>query len=241
MEIHNTEYPVITRLRQELLRRGTEENRRSGQRFFKEEVNMYGIRSHEVTLIGREYFGLLPNPVKNEVFSICEELWKSRMLEEGFIACHWAFNMKKNYETADINLFERWVGEYVTNWATCDTLCNHTVGEFIMKFPDNLKRLKDWTVSPNRWMRRAAAVSMIIPARNGLFLPDILEIAELMLSDSDDMVQKGYGWMLKAASEPYCQDVFRFVMLNKLQMPRTALRYAIEKMPNELKKQAMLK
>jgi 3-methyladenine DNA glycosylase AlkD len=55
------------------------------------------------------------------------------------------------------------------------------------------------------------------------------------------MVQKGYGWMLKAASETHQKDVFNFVFKNKAIMPRTSLRYAIEKMPKELKTKAMAK
>jgi 3-methyladenine DNA glycosylase AlkD len=47
-------------------------------------------------------------------------------------------------------------------------------------------------------------------------------------------VQKGYGWMLKAASESHQQEVFDYVMKNKFNMPRTALRYAIEKMLKNL-------
>jgi len=59
--------------------------------------------------------------------------------------------------------------------------------------------------------------------------------------DRDDLVQKGYGWMLKAASEPHRQEVFDFVIARKAVMPRTSLRYAIEKMPAEMKKEAMSK
>ena len=90
-------------------------------------------------------------------------------------------------------------------------------------------------------MRRAAAVSLIIPARNGKFLKDILEIADILLLDKDDMVQKGYGWMLKAASQAHQQEIFNYVVEKKAVMPRTALRYAIEKMPKELKTKAMAK
>jgi len=61
------------------------------------------------------------------------------------------------------------------------------------------------------------------------------------VTDSDDMVQKGYGWMLKVASETYQHEVFEYVMRNKRAMPRTALRYAIEKMPDELRREAMKK
>ena len=62
-----------------------------------------------------------------------------------------------------------------------------------------------------------------------------------MHSDKDDMVQKGYGWMLKAASKVYQEEVFDYVVQRKATMPRTSLRYAIEKMPAELKAIAMAK
>ena len=90
-------------------------------------------------------------------------------------------------------------------------------------------------------MRRASAVSLIVPARRGKFLSDILEIADLLLTDGDDLVQKGYGWMLKAASQVHQFEIFSYVMTKKQVMPRTALRYAIEKMPADLKVQAMVK
>jgi 3-methyladenine DNA glycosylase AlkD len=138
-------------------------------------------------------------------------------------------------------VFEHWVNDYVSNWAACDTLCNHTVGEFVMRYPEFLQRLRQWAGSSNRWTRRAAAVSLIIPARKGLFLPELFRIADILLKDKEDLVQKGYGWMLKAASEAHQEDVFDYVMRRKSVMPRTALRYAIEKMPKELKAQAMSK
>jgi 3-methyladenine DNA glycosylase AlkD len=53
------------------------------------------------------------------------------------------------------------------------------------------------------------------------------------------MVQKGYGWLLKEASKAHQQQVFDYVMKWKAKMPRTALRYAIEKMPVEMRRQAM--
>ena len=85
------------------------------------------------------------------------------------------------------------------------------------------------------------AGSLIIPARRGKFLADIFEIADILLLDRDDMVQKGYGWMLKEASKPYQKEVFDYVMHHKAVMPRTALRYAIEKMPPSLRAEAMEK
>jgi 3-methyladenine DNA glycosylase AlkD len=127
----------------------------------------------------------------------------------------------------------------VDNWAKCDTLCNHTLGSFLEMYPEFIANLMGWAVSENRWLRRASAVTLILPARKGLFLKEAFAISEILLQDKDDMVQKGYGWLLKEASKKHQEEVFDFVMRRKAEMPRTALRYAIEKMPIDLKKRAM--
>jgi 3-methyladenine DNA glycosylase AlkD len=175
------------------------------------------------------------------VFALCEELLRSDYCEEAFIAAEWAYMVRNRYSEDDFFTFECWIEKYVNNWAKCDTLCNHSVGTFIEKFPSYLANLKTWTASDNRWVRRAAAVTLILPARKGNFLEDIFEISDLLLRDRDDLVQKGYGWMLKEASKSHQQEVFEYVMKNKKDMPRTALRYAIEKFPKNLRDKAMEK
>ena len=115
------------------------------------------------------------------------------------------------------------------------------VGSFIEKFPSYIANLKTWTASDNRWVRRAAAVTFILPGRKDNFLNDIFEISDRLLTDKDDLVQKGYGWMLKEASKSHQQKVFEYVMKNKKEMHRTALRYAIEKLPKDLRDKAMKK
>lgn len=232
---------TIKNLREELIRNADAKVKQSGERFFREDVILYGIRSAVVIRIGREHFKSLKNKSKAEIFSLCEELWKSGIMEESFIACNWSYYVHKNYMPADFEIFERWVNKYVNNWASCDTLCNHTVGSFIEMYPDFLSGLKNWARSTNRWVKRASAVSLIVPARNGKFLDAIFEIADILHSDKDDMVQKGYGWMLKAASQSHQKEVFDYVISKKATMPRTSLRYAIEKMPHELKALAMAK
>jgi 3-methyladenine DNA glycosylase AlkD len=232
---------IIENIRQELIRNADEKTKQSGERYFKEEVKLYGVKSAVVSRIGKEYFKAIPDKNKLHIFSLCEELWKSGIMEESFIACNWSYNVHKQYEPADFEVFERWVNNYVSNWASCDTLCNHTVGTLVEMYPSCLSGLKRWANSQNRWVKRASAVSLIVPARNGKFLKDIFETADILHSDSDDMVQKGYGWMLKAASQAHQIEVFNYVISKKKTMPRTSLRYAIEKMPLELKAKAMAK
>ncbi|HJZ39402.1 MAG TPA: DNA alkylation repair protein [Bacteroidales bacterium] len=232
---------IIAGLRQELKDNIDEMTRQSARKFFREEVTVYGIKSATVGKIGMEYFKKIKGRPKSGIYDLCDQLWQSGYLEESFIACNWSYYIHKTYESADFSIFENWVDTYVSNWASCDTFCNHTVGTFIEMFPGYISRLKEWAISPNRWMRRGSAVSLIVPARKGIFLNEIREIATILLMDEEDMVQKGYGWMLKAASQAHQKEVFDFVIRNKAKMPRTALRYAIEKMPANLKAMAMEK
>ena len=230
---------TISKVRQALKQNSDEKIQRSSQSFFKEKIKCYGVKSAMVGKIAKENYKDIKDKTKTEIFDLCDELWQSGYIEESFIACNWSYCIHKNYEPNDFEIFEKWVGNYLTNWASCDTLCNHTVGEFIEMYPQYVSALKKWAKSENRWMRRASSVSLIIPAKKGKFLKDIFEIAEKLLSDKDDLVQKGYGWMLKAASQSHQDEVFDYVLKKKAIMPRTALRYAIEKMPDSLKKLAM--
>jgi 3-methyladenine DNA glycosylase AlkD len=230
---------VLSRVRDDLENIADEKTRESSNHFFKEPVNSYGVKMAAVSKISKEYFKVIRNQPKTKIFDLCEELWASGYMEECIIACNWSYYLHKEYVAEDFKIFETWVNLYVSNWATCDTLCNHTIGEFVMMYPEYMVSLKQFAESENRWMRRASAVSLIIPARKGKFLKDILEIADILLLDNDDMVQKGYGWMLKAASQSHLQEIFDYVVRKKNIMPRTALRYAIEKMPEELKARAM--
>jgi 3-methyladenine DNA glycosylase AlkD len=232
---------IISAIREELRQNSDEKTQKSTLHFFKEKIKFYGVKIPVAVKIGKENFKILKDKSKTVIFELCEELWQSGFMEESFIACNWSYYIHKDYQSNDFEIFENWVSNYVSNWASCDTLCNHTIGTFVDMYPEHLSGLKKWARSENRWMRRASAVSLIIPAREGKFLKDIFEIADTLLLDKDDLVQKGYGWMLKSASAAYQKEVFDYVMAKKSIMPRTALRYAIEKMPKELKVEAMKK
>jgi 3-methyladenine DNA glycosylase AlkD len=233
--------PVIRKIREELAANQDEATKESFTRFFKEEVKGYGVKTPTVAKIAKKYWKEVRSRTKPEIFALCEELYRSGCIEEAFVVSTWVPNLADRYEPEDIAVFRRWIDTYITNWATCDSLCNHAVGDFIEQFPAYVDELKTWTRSENRWMRRAAAVTLIVPAKHGKFLVDALGIADLLLNDPDDLVQKGYGWLLKEASRLHPQEVFSYVMRNKKTMPRTALRYAIELLPKEMKTEAMKK
>lgn len=232
---------IISQIKQELQENIDSKTREYSNSFFKEKIKYHGVKVSTVTNISKKFFQQIEHLSKDTIFGYCEELLKSGYVEEAFVAYKWSDLLTDRYEPQDFEVFERWLSTYVSNWAECDTLCNHTLGTFIEKYPEYVEKLKEWTQSNNRWVKRGAAVTLILPARKGMFLDDVFEIADKLLLDRDDLVQKGYGWMLKEASKQHQEEVFNYVIRNRAEMPRTALRYAIEKMPPDLRKEAMKK
>jgi len=122
---------IIKETREKLKKNSDQHTKATGQNFFKEKVKTYGVKTIIVSKIAKSYDQDILTLNKNEVFTICEELWKSGYMEESFIACHWSYLIRKKYQPSDFDVFTKWVNDYVSNWASCDTLCNHTVGAFM--------------------------------------------------------------------------------------------------------------
>jgi 3-methyladenine DNA glycosylase AlkD len=228
-------------IRSNLLSIATEKRRISMCSFFKHDIKCHGVSNPDTQKIGKKCIAILKGVKKELVWGLCEKLFQDEFLEESLLACQISFAFRKQYELADFKIFERWVLLYINNWAECDTLCNKVIGEMLFKFPSLLPEVKKWSLSPNLWVRRAGAVSFIYPAKKNTYVLDQFEIALVLLEDKEDMVQKGYGWMLKVLSQVRQQEVFDFVQAYKARMPRTALRYAIEKMDAHYRAEAMRK
>lgn len=218
---------------------GTKERRESEKRFFREPAEFWGLTSGEQQKIAKTYFKQIDAMSKTDVFALAESLYKYNRLESTSMASEFVYRKRADFISDDFKVFQKWVEKYFTNWAMVDVFFNHSMADLIEKFPGLIHELKKWTTSKNRWVKRAAAVTFILPARHGKFHNDVFEIADALLADGDDMVQKGYGWALKAASESDPKRVFDFVVARVKQMPRTAYRYAIEKLPADMRKRAM--
>jgi 3-methyladenine DNA glycosylase AlkD len=74
-----------------------------------------------------------------------------------------------------------------------------------------------------------------------LFLDEAFAISDLLMGDQEDLVRKGYGWLLREESRTHQDDVFNYVLKNREKMSRTSLRYAIKLMPDDMRKEAMSK
>ena len=232
---------IIQKIRKELKSNIDLEYKKGSYRFFKEDIKLYGVRVPLVRKMSQKYFFEIKDLDKKKIISLCDELLKSGYIEESVIAFDWMYRIKNQYNKNDFKVFESWVEKYVSNWGRCDDLCSHAFGYYIFQFPEFLPKTEKWTKSKNRWKRRVSAVCLIYSLRKKKYLENAFSVADILLEDSDDLVQKGYGWMLKEASNIYLDEVYSYVNKNKKKMPRTALRYAIEKMPKKMKTELMKK
>ena len=120
----------------------------------------------------------------------------------------------------------------INNWDLVDSSAPYIVGDYLYNNQEQSKILLEFSQSENLWVRRISIVSTFAFIKNNEF-NKTLEIAKLLLNDDQDLIHKAVGWMLR---EIYKRDkliIERFLRQNYALIPRTTLRYAIERMDKE--------
>lgn len=124
----------------------------------------------------------------------------------------------------------------INNWDLVDLSAPYIVGEYLKDKPrEDLHRLAD---SALLWDQRVAVVATIALIRNNDFI-DILRLAELLLHHQHDLMQKAVGWMLREMGKRDKDLLLQFLDKYALDMPRTMLRYSIEKLTEEERRHYM--
>ena len=125
----------------------------------------------------------------------------------------------------------------VNNWDLVDASAPHMLGHYLRDRPkDPLTRL---AASRVLWDRRMAIIATFDFIRQGSY-DETLRVARLLLGDPEDLIHKAVGWMLREVGKREAAVADAFLQANYRQMPRTMLRYAIERFP-EARRQAYLK
>jgi 3-methyladenine DNA glycosylase AlkD len=209
------------------------------KRFFKEEIVTSGWTTPKIKKLAKEYVKELKkeNDI-NKVFNVVERLFISARMEEVSLAIEILRHFNNRFTPQLFSLFDQWA-EYLTNWAHTDGLSTIHISRLIGMDKKLINQLKLWTKSPNRWKRRSSAVSLVPNAREGYFLTDVFKISAKLMKDTDVMVQKGVGWLLKEASKKHPKEVTEFLLKWKNKTTRLVLNYACEKLPVSLKKKVL--
>jgi 3-methyladenine DNA glycosylase AlkD len=226
-------------IQKRLKKLGNKERAAISQRFFKTGPGEYGegdvfigIRVPVLRALVKEYADL----------SVAQILilLRSHIHEERLLALLLLVDsFSQGDEAARTSIFELYLKhtEFINNWDLVDSSAAQIVGAYLMdKSKAVLYRLVE---SANLWERRIAIMSTFHFVKHHEF-SETLKIAKILLFDRQDLIHKATGWMLREIGKRHLKTEERFLKVHYKKMPRTMLRYAIEKFP-EQKRQRYLK
>ncbi len=201
--------------------------------YFKayENVSFLGIRSAQVREIEKAVFHAV-KPVWSgaDALRFADILIRNRFLDAKSVGILLLSRYVKQLGTALMPAVRCWLSEgHCANWATTDVLSTTVLTPLLRQHPELLGHLPDWARCESLWVRRAAAVSLTLLARRGEHLDTAYAIATALLGDSEDLMHKAVGWLLRECGKTDGRRLERFLLANGPKIPRTAVRYAIER------------
>jgi 3-methyladenine DNA glycosylase AlkD len=231
---------TVLEIQRELRQLGNAEIARHSLRFFKTGPGQYGAGDR---FLGIRVPALRVIAKKHQTISLDDaaELLKSGFHEERLTALfilvrRYQKPVEANEREAIYRLYldsTRWIN----NWDLVDCSALHIVGAYLCQ--RNKRPLYELVRSKSLWERRIAVLATFQFIQYRQF-DDALRIAEILLTDPEDLIHKAVGWMLREIGKRDIETEERFLKCHYQNMPRTMLRYAIEKFP-EAKRQLYLK
>jgi 3-methyladenine DNA glycosylase AlkD len=177
----------------------------------------------------------------DDAMAFADVLIQDRHLEAKSVGIEVVARYKRAFTPRRLPAWKRWLSEnHSANWATTDAICGALIGPLVLQHPELGARLRVWARDRNMWVRRASIVGLIPRARRGESLDLVYEIAYRLHADREDLIQKAVGWTLREAGKTDMARLERYLRTNGTSIPRTTLRYAIERFP-EQKRRALLK
>lgn len=202
------------------------------QRYFTEPVQALGIDSPTLRRVGRTWLTRLSGTWQmKEATALCERLFRSPYLETRGAAFLILGGFKREFDRSLLPQAERWLRLYLDNWALVDGFASTVLSPLLQRHPECAPALRRWTRSRCMWVRRAAAVTLVPCARHGEHLDLAYELAEALLGQKEDLMHKAVGWLLREAGKPDPGRLQAFLLRHRAAIPRTTVRYAIERFP----------
>lgn len=222
-------------LREKLQKLGNKEKAKVLQRFFKTGPGEYGegdvflgITVPQLRKLAREY--------QNIAITEITQLLRSSVHEERLLALLiFVYACAKGDDAKKKEIYTAYLNHttFVNNWDLVDTSAEHIVGAYLAK--RSKKPLYRLAKSMRMWERRIAIIATFHFIKQNEF-SETLILAKMLLTDEEDLIHKAVGWMLREVGKRDLETEEKFLQEHYHQMPRTMLRYAIEKFPERKRK-----
>lgn len=230
---------IAAEIRQFLKNGGSTEHANGVQWFFKDEIKSHGwytakLRSAAVQFrrrIRKEYD-------LDFVVQVADKLFAGPVLEEKIFAVFLLEKLTVELGDAEFRLFESWLSR-LSSWADHDGLVHYLIAPMVAAKSGRTVRVFRWAKSPDRWHRRAACVALIQGTRQKMFFVEIKRLSNMLLSDEDDMVQKGLAWLLRETAKADAKRTVPYLMSIRERAPRLVLRTACETLPVDVRKEIL--
>ncbi len=229
-----TEHTAYKRIEKALQKAGNKEKAVFLKRFFKTDKGQYGYGDEFIGVtvpaqrsIARMY---IDTPENALTFLLASKIHEYRLT--ALIILVYQFNRGNPLIRKKIYSYYLSKTKRINNWDLVDASARDIVGGYLLDHPIEKTILHKLAQSENLWERRIAIVATWAFIRNNQF-QDTLKISKVLLMDTEDLIHKAVGWMLREVGKRDRSVLAHFLDTHAHEMPRTALRYALEHFPKK--------
>ncbi len=212
----------------------------SSQRYFKEPVDLFGLGAKE----GKEVLQNLLRRVKGtwtikEAVEFCKLMVKDPHLESRGIGYQIVAAYVAEAPPTLLADVKHWLARTCNNWALVDNLAPSVLAPLLDRYPKLIPEVVAWTESSNQWVRRGATVALVPLVKQKKYVPTAYKIASRLFDEPEDLVHKAVGWLLRETGKSDMKRLKMFLLKHGPRIPRTSVRYAIERFPKDERKRIL--
>ena len=213
------------------------------RRYFKGTIASYGVAAPGIRALAAELFGLVKEAwTVDDAIRFADLVFSAPELETKAVGALVLARFKKTLPRSLFAKIRGWLAaDRLDNWASVDVFCPEIVGALLVRYPALVAEIRRWPSHPNRWVKRASAVSFLKLAKRPEFRAALYANARALLPEKDDLVQKANGWLLREAGKGDAAELEAFLLEHGPRIPRTTLRYAIERFPEARRRTILLR
>lgn len=207
---------------------------RGMQAYFKNEITALGISTPVLRKFVRERVQELRLKWQlTDAIGLCDCLLQESELEIRGAGLLVLGGFEKRFSPAVLKPARRWLETRLDNWALVDGFCSAVLSPLLKRHPGMEKTLWRWSDAKSLWVRRAALVTLVPFARHGMQLDMAYRMVSEHFTDPEDLMHKAMGWLLRDAGKKDMRRLKRYLLEHGPAIPRTTVRYAIERFPVE--------